>query len=134
MPSAPESLLIRYRIAENPAIDFIVIVNPHSGPGSEPWWPNTDYVRGIQKLNACTNVRTIGYVATTYCKRSIKDVLEDIEKYADWSKDERFAGLGVEGIFFDETTNLFSKEVKEYLDAITTKVKEADGILGDKIV
>ncbi|PVI00922.1 glycoside hydrolase family 135 protein [Periconia macrospinosa] len=117
-----------------PHLEFIVILNPHSGPGSEPWWPNADYVREIPRLNACENVRTVGYVATTYCKRDIDDVFRDIDRYAEWSRDERFPGLGVSGIFFDETPNLFKVEVKSYLDAVTAKGKDTEGILGDRLI
>ncbi|KAF2645200.1 hypothetical protein P280DRAFT_545224 [Massarina eburnea CBS 473.64] len=117
-----------------PALEFVVIINPNSGPGSEPWWPNTDYVREVRKLNAYPNVQTVGYVATTYCKRSIEDVFADIAKYVSWSSDNRYPGLGVTGIFFDETLNLFHEDVKEYLDAISIKVKNSEGILGFKTV
>ncbi|CAI6332592.1 unnamed protein product [Periconia digitata] len=117
-----------------PSLDFIIIVNPNSGPGSDPWWPNADYVREIPKLNAFPNVLTIGYVATTYCKRNIEHVLQDIEKYAAWASDERFPGLGVSGIFFDETPNLHTQDVKSYLDAVSTKVKETQGILDKRLV
>ncbi|KAF2108083.1 Spherulation-specific family 4 [Lophiotrema nucula] len=115
-------------------LQSIVIVNPNSGPGSEPWWPNADYVREVAKLNALPNVRVVGYVATTYCQRPIEDVLKDIEKYAERSSDLATVGCGVEGIFFDETTNVYSEEVKTYLDAISEGVKASDGILGDKLV
>ncbi|KAF1955909.1 hypothetical protein CC80DRAFT_526036 [Byssothecium circinans] len=122
------------RIEAHPTLNFLVIINPNSGPGSEPWWPNVDYVRDISKLNAYTNVQTLGYVATTYCKRPVKEVFADIAKYAVWSEDERCPGLGVNGIFFDETPNLYSEDVKMYLDAISASVKSSEGISGDRMV
>lgn len=122
------------RIQEHPSLGFVVIVNPNSGPGTEPWWPNADYVRDIPRLNAFPNVCVVGYVATTYCKRNIEDVFKDIERYAAWSSDERFPGLGVSGIFFDETPNLYEEDVKSYLDAVSTKGREIDGIMGDRLV
>lgn len=91
-------------------------------------------MREIPRLNACGNVRTVGYVATTYCKRSIEDVFRDIDRYADWSRDKRFPGLGVNGIFFDETPNLYDEDVKLYLDGVTGKGKSTEGILGDRLV
>lgn len=121
-------------IAANPTLNFVVIVNPNSGPGAPPWWPNADYVREIPKLNAQPNVQTVGYVRTAYCERSIEKVFEDIETYANWSKDSTSAGLSVEGIFFDETQNVYSEEVKAFLDAITQRVRNTSGILGDKLV
>ncbi|PVH94173.1 glycoside hydrolase family 135 protein [Periconia macrospinosa] len=113
-----------------PHLEFIVIPNPHSGPGSESWWPNADYVREIPRLNEYENVRTVGYVATTYCKRDIDDIFRDIDRYTEWSRDERFPGLGVSGIFFDATPNLYDEEVKSYLDAVTAKGKGTEGFWG----
>ncbi|ORY16990.1 Spherulation-specific family 4 [Clohesyomyces aquaticus] len=117
-----------------PDLEFVVIVNPNSGPGSHPWWPNADYVREIPRLNAYANVRTIGYVRTGYCKRPIEDVYQDIATYAGWSKNEASPGLWVDGIFFDETTNVYSAKAKAYLDGITEYVKQSEGIRGDKTV
>jgi hypothetical protein len=109
-------------------------VNPNSGPGVSPWWPNEDYVRDIPRLNKFSNVRIVGYVRTTYCQRPISDVFEDIRLYAKWSRDARNAGLRVDGIFFDETPNLYSEEMKTYLDTITQRVKETNEIHGEKLV
>lgn len=91
-------------------------------------------MREILRLNAQPNVRTLGYVRTTYCRRPISDVFADIETYSGWPKDTPHASLGVHGIFFDETPNLFSEEVKTYLDDITKRVKESPGISDGKIV
>lgn len=109
-------------------------MNPNSGPGAEPWWPNEDYVREIPRLNAHANVQTVGYVSTDYCKKPIEKVLADIDGYARWSSDERFPGLAVRGIFFDETPNVFSEAVEAFLHTITSHVKGAGGILGDRTV
>jgi hypothetical protein len=109
-------------------------VNPSNGPGSAPWWPNADYVREIPKLNAYPNVTTLGYIGTTYGKKPIAEVFEDISKYSTWSGDAQHAGLGVDGIFFDETVNLYTKNDAEYLDCLTKSVKETEGILGNRLV
>ncbi|KAF2660964.1 hypothetical protein K491DRAFT_588109 [Lophiostoma macrostomum CBS 122681] len=122
-------------VVAHPSIDFIVIVNPNSGPGAPPWWPNTDYTREIPKLKACKNVQTVGYVRTNYCMRAIEEVVEDIATYAQWSHEPGIDKLGVEGIFFDETPNASpDKGNFEYLSAITRRVKETEGILGNRTV
>ncbi|KAF2688139.1 hypothetical protein K458DRAFT_440834 [Lentithecium fluviatile CBS 122367] len=121
-------------IAENPTLNFIVIINPNSGPGSPPWWPNADYVREIRKLNAYANVKTVGYIGTTYCQKPIEDVYAEISKYAEWSSDRRYPGLGVTGIFFDETPNLHTEAGQTYLESITQRVKETKGVLEDRMV
>jgi hypothetical protein len=122
-----------FSISEHPKLRFLVIINPNSGPGAAPWWPNEDYVREIPRLNAYDNVQVVGYVKATYCKRLLEDVCDDIQVYADRGKD-RSSGLQVQGIFLDETTNLYSPPVKQYLDQIDDKVRGTDGIAGEKIV
>ncbi|KAF2738914.1 hypothetical protein EJ04DRAFT_509093 [Polyplosphaeria fusca] len=119
-------------ISANPKVWFIIIVNPASGPGSPPWWPNADYIREIPRLNAQANVTVVGYVSTEYCSRPVSEVLADIDTYASWSANSE--KLGVEGIFFDEIFNEWAEEAKEYLDKATYKVKKASGILGDRLV
>ena len=119
------------RISCSSNLDFIIIINPNSGPGSAPWWPNIDYIREIPKLNAYPNVQVIGYVRTTWCKRPLEDVFTDIDT---WSKRSITQECVIHGIFFDETPNLYDVEVKDYLDAITRHVKGKDEIHRDKLV
>jgi hypothetical protein len=127
-------LLKTSSISAYPSLNFIIVINPSSGPGTAPWWPNIDYIREIPRLKAYANVRLVAYVHATYCKRPIGDVFNDIAKYATWSHDESCPGLGVEGVFVDETLNLHSVEAKQYLDSIDEKVKATDGVEGDRIV
>jgi hypothetical protein len=85
-------------------------------------------------LNAYPNVKTIGYIGTTYGKKPLEEVYADIAKYAGWSSDGRYPGLGVSGIFFDETVNLYTETDEIYLESITKRTKEAKGLLGDRMV
>lgn len=66
------------------------------------------------------------------------EIEADILRYAGWSKDDDSSGLGVAGIFFDETPNLNSNihttNVATYLGAATKFVKGTDGILGNRMV
>lgn len=119
-------------IVKYPDLNFLVIINPDSGPGSAPWWPNADYAREIPKLNAFTNVQTVGYVRSTYCNRPIDQVFQDIDTYAK----RQIAGESglFQGIFVDETVNVFSPDVKGYLDRVDSKIKGTDGISGKRIV
>ena len=109
-------------------------MNPNSGPGSAPWWPNDDYIREIPRLNAYLNVRTVGYVGTTYGRKPLEEVYADIAQYAKWSSDDNCPGLGVSGIFFDETLGLYSDDDFVYQESVTRRTKETEGILGNRIV
>ncbi|KAH7398536.1 Spherulation-specific family 4 [Pyrenochaeta sp. MPI-SDFR-AT-0127] len=120
-------------ISKYPNLQFLIILNPNNGPGEAPWWPNEDYVREIPRLNAHTNVTLVGYVYATYCQRSADDVFLDIQTYAERGKGW-LSVLGVQGIFVDETVNLYSEKMKGYLDAIDQQVKKSEGIVGNKIV
>ena len=121
------------RITNHPDLSFVVILNPHDGPGAADL-PDTNYAREIPRLNACANVCTVGYVRINYCKRAMAEVCRDIRTYAGWAEDYARSGLAVQGIFFDETPNLYSASVATYLDTIGQIVKEMFGILRERLV
>lgn len=123
------------RIATYPQVDFLVIVNPNSGPGNAPL-PGPDYVREVPRLNAYPNVRTIGYVKVDWCRRPLAESCHDVQLYADWKQkhEHEFPGLYVEGIFVDETPNHYSDDRLAYLDALGQFIKDADGLQGDRMV
>ncbi|RMZ70609.1 cell surface [Pyrenophora seminiperda CCB06] len=107
-------------IAKHPHLQFLAIINPNSGPGAAPWWPNEDYIREIARLNALPNVKTLGYICATYCKRSLDAALDDIDIYGERGRKD--AHQRVDGVFVDETVNLYSDEAKKWLDAVDRKV------------
>lgn len=108
-------------------------MNPNSGPGKSPWWPNHDYTREIPKLNAYENVTTVGYVPIDYCRRDLKEVYADVSDYASWRADPNLPGCYVDGIFFDETPNEHSPSKAAFLEAITQYVKQYK-YLGQRLV
>ena len=122
-----------FRITSHPKVNFTVVINPDSGPGSSQY-PNQDYSPQIQKLNAYPNVRTIGYVRTGYATRNITAVLEDVVTYAGWAGHTTVRGIGVHGIFFDEVAYEYSSEIATYLKTINQGVKNATGLLTEKLV
>jgi hypothetical protein len=121
-------------ISAYPELNFVVIINPNSGPGAAPWWPNEDYVREIPRLNSCANVQIVGYVRATYCKRAWDHVFEDIQAYANLPTDDNNSALEMQGIFVDETPNLYSPHTKEYLEDIDKSVKAVKGIGAPRLV
>jgi hypothetical protein len=80
------------------------------------------------------NVRTVGYVRADYANRNVEDVTNDVTKYGEWAKEGDGSELAMRGIFVDETPNAFTDELGEYLNVIGRHVKEAVGILGEKLV
>lgn len=71
----------------------IMVMNPDSGVGSAV---NPDYRQAVQSAQAA-GVLVIGYVYTSYGKRSDADILAEITTYMDW--------YGVDGIFLDEVSS-----------------------------
>uniref|UniRef100_A0AC35FWE9 Spherulation-specific family 4 n=1 Tax=Panagrolaimus sp. PS1159 TaxID=55785 RepID=A0AC35FWE9_9BILA len=98
-----------------PSVKFDVIVNPENGPGNGKY-PDGDYISGVAKLRAFPNVRIIGYVYTSYCKRNAAQVNADVNKYANW-KTYTKANISIDGIFYDEVSE--SSKVVTYLKGLT---------------
>lgn len=121
------------RITKNPNLQFIIIINPHNGPGASSF-PDEDYSREVPKLNVHSNVITVGYVHIDYCKRNLTEVFRDLAKYAGWAKHPTQSNLGLQGIFVDETPNLYSSSKASYLDAVSQYIKSSAGISGKRLV
>lgn len=139
-------------VSNYPDLHFVIIINPNSGPGVDPagWLPDKHYSREIPRLTERANVTVVGYVRVDYCRRPLKEVLEDIRKYANWSNgiashsndtDDSVAlrpvmnnHFAVRGIFFDEVPNIWGSEEAAYLEDAGVLVKKIEGILGDRLV
>jgi len=96
--------------------------------------PDASYAHEIPKLNAKRNVCTVGYIRTDYTRKDLSEVCEEVARYAGWSQDNSQSNLNVEGIFLDETPNLYTDDVAVYLQKISHCVKTTMGILGDRMV
>ncbi|KAJ5931030.1 hypothetical protein N7466_006523 [Penicillium verhagenii] len=120
-------------IEANPNLDFLVIVNPNSGPG-EGALPDDNYSREVPRLNGYPNVYTVGYIRIDYCNKPHSTTYAEIEQYASWSADYETTGLGVRGIFVDETPNHYTADRADYLRELTEFIKKTPGILADRFV
>jgi hypothetical protein len=112
-------------------VHFTVIVNPHSGPGEDAL-PNANYTEAIATLNLLDNVRTIGYVATTWCTKNVSLVLDEISVYAEWGLQN--PSLALHGIFFDETVTQYSTDYVHYLRTVSEAVRSSDGLADGFVV
>ncbi|KAI9371570.1 Spherulation-specific family 4-domain-containing protein [Aspergillus egyptiacus] len=118
-------------IATHPDLNFLVVVNPQSGPGSLAH-PGEEYQGAIRQLARYPNVQSVGYVPIRYSERQIAEVLDDIATYSGWHAQS--AELAMAGIFFDESPHQYSDEAFNYLTRITRAVKEAPGLQRDQTV
>lgn len=126
-----ESSINAYRISSHPDLDFVIVVNPQSGPGSSTL-PDEAYQAAIRQLNTYPNAQKVGYVRTNYAERNVSEVLDDIARYSDWQS--RAADLAMAGIFFDEAPHQFSDATRDYLNRINSGVKDAAGLQGERTV
>ncbi|KAL4782043.1 Spherulation-specific family 4 [Aspergillus varians] len=120
-------------ISAHPDVNFTVVVNPGSGPGPNPL-PDGNYTQEIPRLTAHDNVRVLGYVATTYAKRNISLVRNDIETYAAWPAVSANPKLAVRGIFFDETPQQYHDDDLAYLEELNAIVRNTLGLRPDNFV
>ncbi len=94
----------------NPKVPVLAVVNPNTQPGAAP---NSSYMSGItQLINA--GIKVIGYVPTTYGKRSAADIQAEIKRW-------KSLYPAVTGIFLDEMLNKPGAE--SYYKGITTFAK-----------
>ncbi|KAJ5618632.1 spherulin 4-like cell surface protein [Penicillium herquei] len=117
-------------ISTHPELDFVIIVNPSSGPGSSP--PDTQYQVAVNRLSSYSNVQKVGYVPTEYATRNISAVLDDVATYANWTSES--TSLSMDGIFFDEIPYDWNSTKAEYLIRINEAVKNSSGIQSPHLV
>jgi hypothetical protein len=109
-------------IAANPNLNFEVVVAPNLAYV----YPDKNYEIALEGLNNFTNVKTLGYVATSWTERNMSSVLADISAYAAWSNHSN-PNIMVQGIFFDEVTSSTKNESLEYMKNITNFARTALG-------
>lgn len=105
-------------VAAHPKVQFQIVVNPNSGPGAGPL-PDSNYIPAIAKLNAYPNVKTLGYVDTSYTNRAYSAVIADINTYANWSS-YKHANISMAGIFLDDVTDSTSKAAHQYMRNVSS--------------
>lgn len=121
-------LELTYSIDKYPSLPFTVIINPESGPGINTLL-DQNYERELPKLNSRKNVKTIGYVRTTWATRNISDVLQDVSTYSSWAENKT-ADYKVHGIFYDEVPNAYSSDTTTYMSTLDQYAKSQSGFGG----
>ncbi|KAH8658161.1 Spherulation-specific family 4-domain-containing protein [Xylariales sp. PMI_506] len=107
-------------ITANPDLEWLVVVNPGSGPDA-PTEPEVNYIDGVAALNAYSNVKTIGYVHTSYATADLSVLGSNITSWKSWDT-YTAADIAVDGIFFDESAADF-----DYMSSATALARDAFG-------
>jgi hypothetical protein len=89
--------------------------------------PDQTYLDEIPKLGAYSNIRRLGYVATTYATKEIDKILAEIDTYAKWPALANQTEFRVDGIFFDEAPSLYDEKKYEYMKAAGQLVRSGTG-------
>ena len=105
-----------------PGVQWQVIVNPNSGPGTTSYPSDPNIISGIAKLNSYSNVNTVGYVDTAYMKKSIPSVNAEVDVYASWAGYSG-AKIAIGGIYFDDVSN--EKNSSFYYQAVAAHARSS---------
>ena len=99
-----------------PQVQWQVIIDPASGPGTTGCLTDTNYIYAISLLNGYANVKTLGYVDTGFTNRAYSAVMQDIDTYASWwNCNEGGYNVSIDGIFFDDVSSKASNAVFTYM-------------------
>ncbi|KAJ3499368.1 hypothetical protein NLG97_g403 [Lecanicillium saksenae] len=112
-------------IEKYPALDFYIILNDQGGC---PWGTNPanpcnplspglrDYAKYLGRINARSNTKLIGYVATGFGARDIAEVKQGVDDYAQWATmldwDNKNQNISMHGVFFDEINASASQDAR----------------------
>lgn len=119
-------------ISANPDVNFQIIINYDSGPGTDQY-PDATYIAAIAGLNSFANVQNICYVHTSWANRDISQVETDVSLCAGWASYPD-ADIHMDGIFFDEAVAEYNDTTAEYMNSITSYAKDLLGTSRDTIV
>lgn len=115
---------IEASVSANPNLDFEIVI----APNLSNTFPDKNYEVALESLNNFTNVRTLGYVPTSYAMRDITEVLGEVDCYAAWGTNGSNPRVVVQGIFFDEAPSTFTNDTFNYMSNISNYAKDALGV------
>ncbi|KAL8283527.1 hypothetical protein RQP46_005630 [Phenoliferia psychrophenolica] len=95
---------LRSAAAAHPHLSFVLILNPNSGPTTDPTSSQLACIPSLR--SSIPNAKIIGYVPTGYGTRPAADVQRDITTYKSWGKIRESGKLiPIDGVFFDEVND-----------------------------
>ena len=101
-----------------------IVVNPNSGPGTTSYPLDPNIISGIAKLNSYLNVNTIGYVDTAYGQKNLSSVSAEIDVYASWAG-YGAANIAVGGIYFDDVSSEENSSVYSYYETVAAHARSS---------
>lgn len=89
---------------------LVIVINPNSGPGPEDWGFRDTAREFVNDIKSKGQI-VLGYVFTSYGKRSTSSLMADVEGYQAYN---------VDGYFFDEVTT--DDSVREWYERVVTDI------------
>lgn len=111
-------------ISSHPDVQFEVVVNPNSGPGTTGFPTDQNIISGIAKLNSYSNVHTVGYVETEHGSRDTSAVNADVDTYAKWAGYSG-ANIAIGGIYFDDVSSETTSAMYSYYETVSEHVRSS---------
>lgn len=106
----------------NPTVQWIIIINPNSGPSLDPNDPSLYCVPTLRSVLPAGSIIT-GYVRTGYNARSLGEIEADVKQYASWKNIKVKGGKTpkLDGIFFDETSDTTTTRLQSFASIARTQ-------------
>ncbi|KAL8728276.1 MAG: hypothetical protein Q9166_005517 [cf. Caloplaca sp. 2 TL-2023] len=111
-------------ISSHPSVQFEVVVNPNSGPGTTSYPTDPNIIAGIAKLNSYPNVHTVGYVLTGHGSRDMATINADVDVYAKWASYED-ADIHIGGIYLDEVSSEATSANYAYYQSVAAHARSS---------
>jgi len=109
-------------IESHPQVQFEVVVNPNSGPGTTSYPTDPNIISGIAKLNSYSNVKTVGYVETFHGRKDVAAVNAEVDVYAKWVSYSN-ANIAIGGIYFDDVSSEATDTIYSYYETVAAHAR-----------
>ena len=107
-----------------PGVQWQIVINPNTGPGTTGYPSDQNIISGIAKLNSYSNVNTVGYVETLKGQKSISDVNAETDVYASWASYSD-ANIAIGGIYFDDVSSEQSSTMYSYYQTVAAHARSS---------
>ena len=104
-------------------VQWQIVVNPNSGPGTSSYPSDPNIISGLAKLNSYSNVNTVGYVDTAHGQKDISLVNAETDVYASWAGYSTNISIG--GIYFDDVSSEESSSMYSYYETVAAHARSS---------
>lgn len=115
-------------IKKCPSLEFQIVLNPSSGPGSSSVGFDSNWINATSIINSYHNTRTFGYVHLLGGDEPIQDIEANVTQWASWNSYSH-ANLSIHGIFFDETPDNDTVYMQNLTDFAHAKLGSSSQII-----